>query len=269
MNTLGNGKRGHLCSVPSGLKLPFDRKAGRFARSNCSTRMFGLRHRSAALSPASLIMWRLISHGTRPGRAHGLLTAWSGWEHLSHYLWPSTDIPAAPYRLLGLRVRPYAGQSFVLSDGIKIEAGALIGELHCNNQNILRLVSEYGLNPFAATREDLRSLAAWIGQDEHGRQIRALYGVTMLTKGALRLGFTVRRQPVNIRRRFEKIFMTGLLFLYAAEGVQRLMNGTTPRVYPQEVWISRRELIKRYGVRPARMLEAGNRRAAFSTLPMS
>ena len=90
---------------------------------------------------------------------------------------------------------PYSGKPFLLPDGMMIEAGALIGKLHCNNQNILRLVGECGKNPFAATREDLRSLAAWVRRDQQARQMRALCGVTMLTKGALRLGFTVRGSP--------------------------------------------------------------------------
>ncbi|MGH7780017.1 MAG: YkoP family protein [Candidatus Binataceae bacterium] len=215
------------------------------------------------------MMWRMISHGSNPGSAHGLLTAWSGWERISHYLWPTTGIPAAPYQLLELRVGPYSGKSFVLGDGTKIEQDLLIGELHCNNHNIFRLVVERGVNPYSATREDLRSLALWISQDETGRQVRALYGVTMLTKGALRLGFTIRRQPINLRRRFERIFMTGLLLLYTTGNVQRLMRGATPCTYPQEIWMSRRELIRRYGDRPARLSDPFDRPADSSPSFMS
>ncbi|HTW88843.1 MAG TPA: hypothetical protein VMD75_12645 [Candidatus Binataceae bacterium] len=214
------------------------------------------------------MMWRLISYGTEPGKAHGLLAAWSGWEHLAHQLWPTTEIPGAPYHLLELRIGCYGGEGLTLPDGIEIHQGTLVGELHCNNQKILDLVATDHANPFAATREDLRSLAAWIQQDGTGRQIQALFGITMLTKGALRLGFMVRQQPVNIRRRFERIFMSGLLLLYASEGVRRLMTGTTAHAYPQEVWISRRKLIRHYGDRPARRPEtfAGKRAECAASL---
>ncbi len=204
-----------------------------------------------------MMMWRLISHGTTPGDAHGLLMAWSGWEQLSHRLWPTTEIPAAPFRLLELRIISYRGAPFILADGTRIDEHNLLCELHCNNRNILSLVMRTDLNPFAAAREDLRSLAIWAQEDDIGRRIRALYGVTMLTQGAARLGFTIRPQAISIRRRFEKIFMTGLLLLYAPDGVRRLMCGTTPSTYPQEVWMSRQELINRYGNRSARVLEPG------------
>jgi hypothetical protein len=63
---------------------------------------------------------------------------------ISRYLWPTTEIPGAPYHLLELRVGSYAGQSFLLPDGSKIEQGTLVAELHCNNRNILGLVTTRG-----------------------------------------------------------------------------------------------------------------------------
>jgi len=210
------------------------------------------------------MMWRVLSYRTKPGDAHGLLTAWSGWEQIAHYLWPTTDIPSAPFRLLELRLGSWSHEFVALSDGTIIEEGDLIAELHCNNQNILTLVGDRGGNPFAAAREDLRSLAAWADQDEIGRKIRALFGVTMLTRAASRLGFTVRAERPNIRRRFEYVYMTGLLLLYAADGMRRLTNGATPRTYPQEVWMSRRELIRRYGRRPRPSLPTADDRQSAS-----
>jgi hypothetical protein len=218
-----------------------------YTRKNTPRSVSGRHVRSH--STTAFIIWSLLSRGTEPGKAHGLLKAWSGWEAFSHYLWPCKQVPGAPYQLLQMRVATYSGRPFMLPDGVKIERGINICELHCNNRNILRL-STAGMNVFRATREDLRSLAAWLTQiDGNADRVLAFYGITMLTKGALRLGFVLRQQQPTICRRFQKIFMTGLLLLYSTVGVQRLMTGSTRHTCPQEVWMSRATLIQRYGDR--------------------
>jgi len=193
-----------------------------------------------------LMMWRLITHTTTPGEARGLLTAWLLWERITHYLWPSDAIPGAPHGILRFRRARYHGAPFALPDGTEIDGNTIVGELHCDNFAILRLVQRR-CNPFASCREDLRSLAEWMKHDDRARQIEAFYGITMLSKGAARLGMTVRIMPPSLGRRFQWIFFIGMLLLYTEDGVKRLDRGSTPRSLPQEVWISRRALIGRYG----------------------
>ena len=136
----------------------------------------------------------------------------------------------------------------VLPDATRLVAGAILGELHCNNREILELVRR-GRNPFAACREDLRALANWVAQDATAAQIEAFYACTILAKAADRLGFTVLPKPVTFHLRLEKFFFKGLLLLYSQEGLRRIQHGSTADTLPVDVWLSRRELFRLYHVR--------------------
>jgi hypothetical protein len=133
----------------------------------------------------------------------------------------------------------------MLPENTTVARGALVGELHCNNHTICELVRRH-VNPFAACREDLASLSKWTVQHRLGRQIEAFYGCTILTAAALRLGFTVREKPITLRLRLEKFFFKGLLLLYNREGLARIQHGSTGDIYPADVWLSRRELLRQY-----------------------
>jgi peptidoglycan-N-acetylglucosamine deacetylase len=219
-------------------------KSSRHLRLRWTRKLPGLTRRLTQSEKASLA-WRIIAGGSRPGEARGLLRGWSGWEQLARLMWPVREIPAAPYGLLCFRIRPYRGEPIVLPDKTTVAPGAIVCELHCNNRTILDFVRRRG-NPFAAFREDLRTLSKWIQQDALACEIKALYGCTILSRAAGRLGFTVRPRPVTLRQLLEKFFFQGLLVLYNQEGLGRIQHGKTSGAYPAEVWLSRRELIHLY-----------------------
>ncbi len=200
------------------------------------------------VSPAAAFFWRLLAMGTTPGHPHGVLFVWPRWERFALRRWPTTEIPGAPYGLLAMRIAPYQGKAVELADGTIVEPKTFVGELHCNNPKILTLVTQGRGNPFRACREDLRSLAAWTANSLEGSRVRAFYGVTLLSRGAARLGFEVRRCQPTLRTRLDRMFMIGLLLLYNREGLSRLSHGSnTLHSYPQEAWMSRGRLMRLYG----------------------
>jgi hypothetical protein len=238
-------------TTPSGGQLSFAQKPEAVANKperhpplRWTRRLPGATRRLTQSEKASLA-WRIIAGGTTPGKPRGLLRAWLGWENFARSLWPVCEIPGAAYGLLCFRIRPYRGPTLVLQDNTRVARGALVGELHCNNQTILQLVQQ-GRNPFAACRQDLRSLSDWIQQDRFACQIEALYARTILTRAAGRMGFTIQEKPLTVRCRLEKFFFKGLLLLYSREGLARIRHGKTTNTYPADVWLSRRELVRLY-----------------------
>ncbi|HEX9067635.1 MAG TPA: hypothetical protein VF807_02615 [Ktedonobacterales bacterium] len=195
--------------------------------------------------------WRL-AQGAHSGHARGFLRVWPLWERFTAWLWRPQRIPGTPHDLLLVRFTRYHGRPITLPDGVTITRGTLVGELHVQNKALARISGEQStwdlLRMFA---EDMRALAAWSEREDFPRGVDAFYGVTLLGRAAGRLGFTIRARPRSLYAVLDRFFMTGLLALYHPQGVARLASGTTYGAYPQEIWISREQLMRQAGGRRA------------------
>lgn len=191
--------------------------------------------------------WRLAG-GSRGGQARGFLRFWPVWEWVTRTTKPVTPIPDAPHGLLGAHLGRFRGRPITLPDGTQVVRGDWVINLHFDNHRLsdaARTVSPWRLARMIA--EDMAALARWVAASGEMAQARALVGVSLMGRAAPRLGFTLRERPVTLHARLERFFMQGLMALYNPAGVGRLAHGTTYAGYPVEVWMSRAELLRRYG----------------------
>jgi hypothetical protein len=187
-----------------------------------------------------------VAGRSRAGRAGGLLFLWQLWERFASWRWRAPSIPGAPNGILRVRWTTYHGDAFELPDGTHIARGDPVGEFHVNNRSAVDLVRNSRWDLVTRCREDLLALAIWVESPDFPPEIQAFYGVTLLGRGAARLGMTIRPRPVALYRRFERMYMRGLLLIYSYEGQHRFNRGETRSIYPEEVWLTRKELLRRY-----------------------
>ncbi|MEO7003619.1 MAG: MFS transporter [Ktedonobacterales bacterium] len=199
--------------------------------------------------------WRLAGR-SHAGKARSFLRFWPVWERIMQQFFPITPIPNAPYGLFEVHVMRYHGRPIDLPDGTHIKRGDTVVELHINNHAMPAVraqVTSFAL--LGMLEGDLAALATWTEAPDvpesllqgKMRNVKALYGLTLLSRGAPRLGFTVRPVPRTIKNRLDRFFMLGLLTLYHPGGLNRLAHGSTRATYPQQVWMSRATLLRRYG----------------------
>lgn len=190
--------------------------------------------------------WRLAFQ-TRAGKARGFLLFWPVWERIMQAFLRNQPIPDAPYHLLEAHLTHYHGKPVELPDGQHVHRGDAIIELHFRNRALLQAASQVSAwRLMHMIAQDMGGLAAWVQSGNFTDEPKAIFGVTLMSRGAPRLGFTVRDRPHTLHNWLERFFMTGLLVLYHSKGTERLLQGTTYGTYPQEVWMSRDELVRRY-----------------------
>ena len=68
-------------------------------------------------------------------------------------------------------------------------------------------------------RDGLQALARWESEPGFPHLIIAVYGVSVLSRGAVRLGFTIRPRKPGLQTQLDRMFLDGLLTLYTAEGL--------------------------------------------------
>lgn len=154
--------------------------------------------------------------------------------------------------LLSIRLRCYRGKPLVLSDGTLLQPGDAIGEIHFNNRVLKGIIRDkkdlaqtgfIGLSVLKELKQSLTVLARWVSTRK-GESPKAIMGLTVLHRGAERLGFTVC-DPPPLLKKLARWYQGWLLALYHPHGLLRVKR-YRQKIAPKIVAMGTEELLRRY-----------------------
>lgn len=145
-----------------------------------------------------------------------IIGLWLSYERLFHLVFRLKQVgssePAFHYR-----VTKYAGEPVELSNAERLEKGDKIVELHFDNKKLSTIAAE-SISPVATGIKMLREvemalpvLADQLALDPEADNVRVVYGVTMIHRGADRLGFQVFQLPDGLFARSTRIYLRVLM----------------------------------------------------------
>ncbi|MBO1001426.1 YkoP family protein [Pseudogracilibacillus auburnensis] len=178
-----------------------------------------------------------------------IISLWMLWDKLFYKFFHIQPIDKEN-PLLCARVRTYRGKPIHLSDGEVIKKGDHILELHLNNKILFNMVIkcrsplQLAVQMVRATESSLRKTSTYIQNHPKYKQIKGLYGVSIIHRGAKRFGFNVINIPKGPFSFFVNRYLCLLLFVVHLQGKQRLQTKSELLV-PKIIAISKKEFMQR------------------------
>ncbi|TVY09172.1 polysaccharide deacetylase family protein [Paenibacillus cremeus] len=178
---------------------------------------------------------------------------WHKSDEIFHHCFGVKPIRHANPPFFLYRVRRYLGGDLELADQSTLRRGDQVMELHFNNAMLVRLVSEsrslvqVAVQMLQMVRQALPYMAEILAQDPRYSEVKAIYGITMIHRGAERLGFTVMNLPEGWFSTLTRMYLRAQLSAIHPEGRLRL-KGKQDVLIPKLVVLSVQALKQQYPI---------------------
>lgn len=179
-----------------------------------------------------------------------MLSAWLLWERCFVRLFHIVPVSEED-SLLQLRCREYYGSPIKLNDGVIISKGDRIAELHFNNDLLVQLTSQskssvhLAIQMIRRTEAMLPRILYLLQNDPQYKDVKGLYGISLIHRGTSQLGFTVIDLPKGMFSFATQYYLKFMMYVLHPQGRDRLRIKNELLV-PKIIAISTRELENRY-----------------------
>ncbi|WP_274362676.1 polysaccharide deacetylase family protein [Paenibacillus thermotolerans] len=178
---------------------------------------------------------------------------WLAWERIFHALFRLQPAnPTDSHSFLHFRLIKYSGEKIRLNEGIELEKGDRVVELHMDNALLYELGKksrspvQLAIQLIRQMEQTMPQLASIILKRPDASSIKAIMGVTMVNRGVEQFGFTVTELPKGLFAALTKLYLRLLLSVIHPQGADRLAE-RKEMLIPKRIAISMHEVDRRYG----------------------
>lgn len=146
-----------------------------------------------------------------------IVSVWLLWEQAFHIVFRLKKVGEGDTPAFHYRVTTYNGVKRDFEDGGSLVKGDSIAELHFDNRMLSGIAAESkspvatGIRMLREVERALPVLADQLMSDPEAKDVKALYGVTMIHRGADRLGFEIFQLPEGLFAKSTRIYLRLLL----------------------------------------------------------
>ncbi|MCT4543365.1 MAG: hypothetical protein N4A63_07470 [Vallitalea sp.] len=146
-------------------------------------------------------------------------------------------VPGTEYGYVYIDIHNYKGEDVTLSDGTIVTKGDTVAEIHINNSRIEEVSIKKVIKVFTS---EMHAMARTLKNNDEYKDIKAVYGRTVLYPLTKRLGFDTFE--VKTKRTFIKIWDNLIRVAFSSSKNDKKMFRE-----PKEVWISSTTIMKTLG----------------------
>ncbi|MWC30476.1 polysaccharide deacetylase family protein [Paenibacillus sp. MMS18-CY102] len=182
-----------------------------------------------------------------------MIRLWLGWETLFHAAFRTIPV-GLPAPTFHYRMAKYHGGELHIGEGQEpLRNGDPIVELHFDNKLLMKIAHK-STSPIAsairlvrAVEKELPHFASVLAKDPVAKAAKAVYGVTMITRGADRLGFHIHDLPKGLFVRMSKIYLRFLMRVLTPShksNKSKKSDKLTSEIIPRAITFSIPDLLK-------------------------
>lgn len=181
-----------------------------------------------------------------------IVSFWLGYEKIFH-LFFGMKTTNEEHPVFHFRFRPYHGEAIQLDDGVTLHSNDQVMEIHFDNERLYeigkksRSSMQLAIHMIRDVERTLPELAEYIQRhDSLSREVKAIYGVSLLNRGPEQFGFTVRNLPKGLFSWMTTYYLRLLMRVMHPMGQRRLQK-QSEQLVPRTIVMSTETLLKRYG----------------------